>query len=87
MGGSAAKFRGFWAERGCGATIQHTADTAGAVGRKNFFERGEKGRKTRKIGVREGPEGGLGAHYVGCAGQFLGLEARPLATLLEVCFV
>lgn len=32
------------------------------------------------------PEGGPGPPYIGCAGQFLGLEARPLAALLEVYF-
>ena len=36
MGGFAAEFRGFRAERGCDAAIQRTADTAGAIGRKNF---------------------------------------------------
>ena len=36
MGGSAAKFRGFWVESGCGAAIQRTADADGRAGRKNF---------------------------------------------------
>ena len=36
MGGFAAKFRGFWAERGCGEAIQHTADADGLTGRKIF---------------------------------------------------
>lgn len=43
MGGFAAKFRGFWAGRGCGEAIQRTADGAGCSGRKifkNFLERG-----------------------------------------------
>ena len=31
-------------------------------------------------------EGGAGASYIGCAGQILGLEAQPLAALLEVRF-
>lgn len=31
MGGFAAKFRGFGAERGCGEAIQRTADTAELV--------------------------------------------------------
>ena len=37
------------------------------------------------MGVREVLEDGAGAPYIGCAGRFLGLEARPLAALLEVC--
>lgn len=36
MGSFAAEFRGFWTERGRGAAIQRTADTAGRAGRKNF---------------------------------------------------
>ena len=52
----------------------------GSRGEKIF----KKGVKNRKIGVREVPEGDLGAPYIGCAGQFLGLDARPLAALLEV---
>ena len=36
MGGYAAEFRGFWVGRGYGAAIQRTADTGGAIGRKNF---------------------------------------------------
>ena len=28
--------------------------------------------ENRKIGVRELPEGGLGAPYIGCTGRFLG---------------
>ena len=32
---------------------------------KKFFK---KGAKNRKIGVREVPEGGAGAPYIGCAG-------------------
>ena len=42
MGGSAAEFRGFWVESGCGEAIQRTADADGAIGRKNFLKRGEK---------------------------------------------
>ena len=63
MGGFTAEFRGFWAGCGCGAAIQRTADTAGAVGRKIF----KKGVQNLKIGVREGSEGGAGALYIGCA--------------------
>ena len=51
---------GFWPGRGRGAAIQRTADADRVVGQKNFLKRGEKLRKTRKIGVREVPEGGLG---------------------------
>lgn len=87
MGGFAAEFRGFWSGFGRGAAIQRTADTAGLVWRKIFLREGEKGVKNRKIGVREVPEGGLGAPYIGCAGWFLSLEARPLAALLGVRFV
>ena len=54
---------------------------------KKIFKKGEKGAKNRKFGVREVPEGGPRAPYIGCAGRFLGLEARPLAALLEVRFV
>lgn len=68
MGGFAAEFRGFWAGRGCGATIQRTADMGGLVGAKKILKIFKKGVKTRKIGVREVPEGGLGAPYIGCAG-------------------
>lgn len=32
MGGFAAEFRGFWAERGHGAAIQRTADMGGLTG-------------------------------------------------------
>lgn len=54
---------------------------------KKFLKIFKKGGKARKIGVREVPEGGAGAPYIGCAGRFLGLEARPLAALLGVHFV
>ena len=37
---------------------------AGGRGEKFF----KKGAKNQKIGVREVPEGGLGAPYIGCAG-------------------
>lgn len=43
--------------------------------------------ENRKIGVREGFEGSLGALYIEHAGRFLDLEARPLAALLEARFV
>ena len=46
MGGFAAKFRGFWVARGCGAAIQRTADSAGVIGAKKILKRSEKGRKT-----------------------------------------
>ena len=36
MGGFTAKFRGFRVVRGCGAAIQRTADSTGAIGRKIF---------------------------------------------------
>ena len=62
MGGFTAKFRGFRVVRGCGAAIQRTADAAELVG-ENF----KKGVKNRKFGVREVPEGDLGAPYIGCA--------------------
>ena len=39
MGGFTAEFRSFRAERGCGAAIQRTADTAGRSGRKNFLNK------------------------------------------------
>ena len=77
----------FWTERGRGAAIQRTADTAGQSERKKILKKGRERVKNRKIGVREVPEGGAGAPYIGCAGRFLGLETRPLAALLEVRFV
>ena len=63
MGGFAAEFRGFQPGRGRGATIPRTADTAGLAWRKNFLKRGQN----PEIGVREVPEGGAGALYIGCA--------------------
>lgn len=87
MGGFAAEFRGFWSGSGCGAAIQRTADAAGQSERKKILKKGRERVKNRKIGVREVPEGGAGAPYIGCAGRFLGLETRPLAALLEVRFV
>ena len=57
----------FWTERGRGAAIQRTADTAGRAGQKNFLKKVWKKVKNPKIGVREVREDGLGAHYVGCA--------------------
>lgn len=67
MGSFAAEFRGFWSERGRGAAIQRTADTDGAIGRKNFLKIFKKGVKNPKIGVPEVSEGGLRAPYIGCA--------------------
>ena len=64
MGGSAAEFRGFWVARGYGKAIQRTADIGGLVGRKKFLKK--RGGKP-KNGVREVPEGGAGAPYIGCA--------------------
>ncbi len=54
---------------------------------KNFFKKGRKRAKNRKIGVLEVPEGDPMTPSIGCAGRFLGLEARPLAVLLEMRFV
>ena len=54
-----------------------------AVGAKKFLKIFKKGVENREIGVREVLEDGLGAPYIGCTGRFLGLEARPLAALLE----
>ena len=50
---------------------------------KKFLKNFLKGVKNPKIEVREGSKGDLGAPYIGCAGRFLGLEARLLAALLE----
>lgn len=47
------------------------------LGAKKFLKIFKKGAKNPKIGVREVPEGGLGGPYIGRAGRFLGLEARP----------
>ena len=38
-----------------------------ALGAKKFLKIFKKGVKNRKIGVREVPEGGTGAPYIGCA--------------------
>lgn len=54
---------------------------------KNFLKIFKKGVKNPKVGVREVPESGMRAPYIGCTGRFLGLEARPLAALPEVRFV
>lgn len=54
---------------------------------KNFFKKGRKRAKNRKIGVLEVPEGDPMTPSIGCAGRFLGLEARPLAAMLGVHFV
>ena len=56
------------------------------LGGKKFLKIYKKEAKNRKIGVREVPEGGPGAPYMGCARRFLDLEARPLAALLEARF-
>ena len=68
MGGFAAELRGFWMARGRGTAIQRTADSAGTIGRKNFLKIFEKRVKTRKLGVREVPEGGAEAPYIGWTG-------------------
>lgn len=86
MGCFAAKFRGFWMVRGCGAAIQRTADMGGHSGRKNFLKIFKKGVKNPKNGVLEVPGGGPSAPYIGCAGWFLDLGTSPPAALLEVCF-
>ncbi len=54
MGGFAAKFRGFWVARGCGAAIQRTADGAGCSGEKFFKNFLERGWKTEKLGCGRG---------------------------------
>ena len=59
----------------------------GLTGRKNFLKIFEKRGGKPKIGVRERSGGGAGAPYIGCAGRFLSLNAKPLAALLEVHFV
>lgn len=68
MGDFAAEFRGFWAGRERGEAIQRTADSAGVVGAKKFLKTFKKGVKTRKLGVREVPEGDPRASYIGYAG-------------------
>lgn len=79
MDGFAAEFRGFWVARGYGAAIQRTADSAGAVWAKKFLK---KGRKTENWGARGAGRWIGGTLYRMCE-VILGLEARPLATLLE----
>lgn len=71
MGGFAAEFRGFWTGRGCGAAIQRTADSAGAVWAKKFLKTFKKGGENPEIGVKEVPNGDPRAPYIGCAGRFL----------------
>lgn len=51
---------------------------------KKFLKNFLKGVENLKIGVWEGPEGGLGAPYIERAGRRLGLDTRPLAALLEM---
>ena len=51
----------------------------GWLGEKIF----KKGVENLKIGMREVSGGGMRAPYIGCAGQFLSLEARPLAASPE----
>lgn len=74
-----------------GARVRRGDSAHGGQGRaleaKKFLKFFRKGRKTQKIGVREGSGDGSGAPYIGCAGRFLGLETRPLAALLGVRFV
>lgn len=41
-----------------------------ALGAKKFLKIFKKGVENRKIGVREVPEGGLGAPCIGCGGRF-----------------
>ena len=57
-----------------------------ARGAKKFLKIFKKGVENREIGVWEGSEGGLGALYRAC-GVISGLDARPLAAVLEVRFV
>lgn len=54
MGRFAAKFRGFWMERGRGTAIQCTADMGGLTGRKNFLKIFKKGVKNLKMGGARG---------------------------------
>lgn len=46
-----------------------------ALGAKKFLKNFLKRAKNPKIEVREVPEGGAGAPYIGCAGRFLDLES------------
>ena len=56
-----------WRE-GAGWRFSARRTVPGWLGRKKFLKIFKKGVKTRKLGVREVPEGGLGAPYIGCAG-------------------
>ena len=58
-----------------------------ARGAKKFLKTFKKGGENPEIGVWEVPESGMRAPYIGCAGRFLDLKARPLAVLLGVRFV
>jgi len=71
---------GFGLGEGAARRFSARRTVPGRLGKKIF----KKKAKNRKIGVREGQGGGAGAPYIGHAGQFLGLEMRPLAALLEV---
>lgn len=55
-----------------GARVRHGDSAHGghrrALGAKKFLKIFKKKGGNRKIGVREGSDGGLGAPYIGCAG-------------------
>lgn len=70
--------------RGRGATIQRTADMGGLVGAKKILKIFKKGVKTRKIGVREVPEGGLGGTLDRACGAIFGSRNEVSAVPLEV---
>lgn len=74
MGGFAAKFRGFWAERGRGEAIQRTADSAGVIGQKKFlkiFKKGvKKGEKPKNWGAKGAERANLGILYRVCGAFF-----------------
>lgn len=70
-----------------GARARHGGSAHGGQCRggwaKKFLKTFKKRGENPEIGVQEVLEDGLGAPYIGCTGRFLGLEARPLAALLE----
>lgn len=60
-----------------GARVRHGDSAHGGHGRANLAKKFlKKGVENRKLGAREVPEGGAGAHYIGRAGRLLGTIFR-----------
>lgn len=60
-----------------GVWARHGDSAHGGHGRANLAKKFlKKGVENRKLGAREVPEGGAGAHYIGRAGRLLGTIFR-----------